>query len=76
VPSGDSELEQQGAERLGSVAGRADYQQEPVGGGRRVGHRTGGHDRRPAAVAVGQLAGTAAGRLPRRLSDSARRAAH
>lgn len=53
VQPGDSELEQQGAEGLGSVAGRADHQQEPVGSRRHVGHRTGGHDRRPAAVAVG-----------------------
>lgn len=70
----DTQLEQQGAERLGGAAGRADHQQEPVGGRRRVGHRSGGHDRRPAAVPVGQLAGAAG--LSRGLSDRARRAAH
>lgn len=76
---GDPELEQQGAERLSGAPGRADHQQEPVGGRRHVGHRAGGHHRRAATVAVGQLAGTAAGRLPGAglpADRRARRAAH
>lgn len=68
----DAELEQRGAQELGRVAGRVGHQQEPIGRGGHVGHRTGGHHRRPTAVAVGQLAGTGA----RRVSHRARRAAH
>lgn len=68
----DAQLEQQGAEGIGGAAGRDRHQQEPVGRRGRVGHGTGGHDRRPTAVPVGQLAGTG----PRRMPDGARRAAH
>lgn len=67
----DAKLEQQGAERLGGAAGRVGHQQEPIGCGRHVGHGTSGHDRRPTAFAVGQLAGTGARGVP----DGARRTA-
>lgn len=56
-----AELEQRGAQELRCPAGRAHHQQEPIGRGGRVRHRTGGHHRRSAAVAVGQFAGSVAG---------------
>jgi len=67
----DAKLEQQGAEELGSAAGRVGHQQEPICRGGHVGHRTSGHYCCPTAVVVGQLAGTGA----RRVSDGARRTA-
>jgi len=68
----DAKLEQQGAEGLGGASGRVDHQQEPIGSGGHVGHGSSSHDCRPTAVAVGQLAGTGARRVPdgaRRTSD-------
>lgn len=73
APRPDAELEQRGTEELGGAAGRADREQEPIGCGGRFGYRTGGYDRRPAAIAVGQLAGTMSG--PRRVPHRARRTA-
>lgn len=65
-------MEQQGAERVGGVAGCADHQQEPIGRGGDVGYGTGSDDRRATTVPVGQLAGPG----PRRLPDRTRRAAN
>lgn len=60
----NAELEQPGTEELSGVAGRAGHQQEPISRGGHVGHGTGGHDRRPTAVFIGQLTGTGARRVP------------